>query len=70
MQFVLIKAMGYCIIHLAPAKMTTLGNLGELQVVLINSINYNAANVAEKVKDKAQPRRAPSGNIKETFLCI
>ena len=51
MQFVLIKAIGYCIIHGAPAKMTTRGSLGELQVVLINSIKYNAANVAGKPRE-------------------
>lgn len=46
MQFVLIKTMAYCIIHIALAEMTAPGSFGELQVVLINSINCNAANIA------------------------
>lgn len=38
--------MGYCIIHIALAEMTAPGTFGELQAILINSINCNAANVA------------------------
>lgn len=54
MQFVLIKAMDYCIIHRAPAQRTTRGNFGLLQVVLINSINCNAANVVGNRKREAE----------------
>lgn len=48
MQFVLIKVMAYCIIHIVLAEMTAPGSFGESQAVLINSINCNAANVAGK----------------------
>lgn len=48
MQFVLIKVMVYCIIHIVLAEMTIPDSFGESQAVLINSINCNAANVAGK----------------------
>lgn len=48
MQFVLIKVMAYCIIHIVLAEMTAPGSFGESQAVLINSINCNAAKCCRK----------------------
>lgn len=61
MQFVLIKVMAYCIIHIVLAEMTAPGSFGESQAALINSINCNAANVAGK---------RVSRNINATFLLL